>query len=135
MSRLTSSRNRTIILEIATPFMLLACLKSINSSLTTAKRLTAFTDELSENQNVKDQLERRTKLRTLCETRWSSRADSLYTFRTAFAVVSALETLKADHDDKAAECMNAILRFPLPSGREIQSTTKFSNRLTDLPIG
>ena len=77
-----------------------------------AKRLTAFTDELSKNQNVKDQLERRTKLRTLCETRWSSRADSLYTFRTAFAVVvSALETLKADHDDKAAQCMNAILRF------------------------
>ena len=77
-----------------------------------AKRLTAFTDDLSENQNVKDQLERRTKLRTLCETRWSSRADSLYTFRTAFAVVvSALETLKADHDDKAAQCMNAILRF------------------------
>ena len=77
-----------------------------------AKRLTAFTDELSENQNVKDQLERRTKLRTLCETRWSSRADSRYTFRTAFTVVvSALETLKADHDDKAAQCMNSILRF------------------------
>ncbi|VDI62435.1 Hypothetical predicted protein [Mytilus galloprovincialis] len=77
-----------------------------------AKSLTAFTEELSENENVQDQLERRTKLRTLCETRWSSRADSLYTFRTAFeVVVSALNSLKDDNDDKAAQSMNAILRF------------------------
>ncbi|CAG2193974.1 unnamed protein product [Mytilus edulis] len=77
-----------------------------------AKSLTAFTEELSENENIQDQLERRTKLRTLCETRWSSRADSLYTFRTAFeVVVSALNSLKDDNDDKAAQSMNAILRF------------------------
>ncbi|XP_063416002.1 zinc finger MYM-type protein 1-like [Mytilus trossulus] len=77
-----------------------------------AKSLTAFTEELSENENVQDQLERRTKLRTLCETRWSSRADSLYTFRTAFeVVVSSLNSLKDDNDDKAAQSMNAILRF------------------------
>ncbi|CAG2232520.1 unnamed protein product [Mytilus edulis] len=76
------------------------------------KHLTAFTEELSENENVQKQLERQTKLRTLCETRWSSRADSLYTFRTAFeVVVSALNSLKDDNDDKAAQSMNAILRF------------------------
>ena len=51
-------------------------------------------------------------MRTLCETRWSSRVESLYTFRTAFeVVVSALNSLKDDNDDKAAQSMNAILRF------------------------
>ena len=39
-------------------------------------------------------MERRAKLRTLCETRWASRADSLHIFRTAYpVVVESLETL------------------------------------------
>ncbi|CAG2214354.1 unnamed protein product [Mytilus edulis] len=77
-----------------------------------AKRLLAFSEELSDNQNVKEQLDRRTKLRTLCETRWSSRADSLFTFLNAFpVVVSSLEALKDDRDDKAAQYVNAILKF------------------------
>ena len=36
---------------------------------------------------VREEMERRAKLRTLCETRWASRADPLYTFRTAYPVV------------------------------------------------
>ena len=52
-----------------------------------AKRLLAFSEGLAENQTVQEQLDRRTKLRTLCETRWSSRADSLFTFLNAFPVV------------------------------------------------
>ena len=77
-----------------------------------AKQLLAFSEELSENQTVQEQLDRRTKLRTLCETRWSSRADSLLTFLNAFpVVVSPLEVLKDDHDDKAAQYIGAILKF------------------------
>ena len=77
-----------------------------------AKRLTAFSAELADNQNVQEEIERRWKWRTLCETRWSSRADSLFTFRTAFSVVvSALETLKNDKDEKAGLYLTAILKF------------------------
>ena len=44
--------------------------------------------------------------------RWSSRADSLFTFLNAFpVVVSSLEVLKDDHDDKAAQYIGAILKF------------------------
>ncbi|CAC5401909.1 unnamed protein product [Mytilus coruscus] len=63
------------------------------------KSLTAFTEELSaENENIQEQLERRKKLITLCVTPFA-------------VVVSALNSLKADNDDKAAQSMNAILRF------------------------
>jgi hypothetical protein len=44
--------------------------------------------------------------------RWSSRADSLFTFLNAFpVVVSSLEVLKDDHDEKAAQYIGAILKF------------------------
>ena len=77
-----------------------------------AKRLLAFSAELSENQTVQEQLDRHTKLHTLCETRWSSRADSLFTFLSVFpVVVSSLEVLKDDHDDKSAQYIGAILKF------------------------
>ena len=52
------------------------------------------------------------KLRTLCETRWASRADSLYTFRTAFpVVVQALESLAEDGDATARGYVSSILQF------------------------
>lgn len=77
-----------------------------------AKRLLSFFEELSQNETAKEKLEKRTKLRTLCETRWSSRADSLYTFLNAFpVVVSSLEALKEDNDDKAAKYLDSILKF------------------------
>ena len=38
--------------------------------------------------------------------------DALYAFLTAFSVVvSSLETLKTDHDEKTALYLNAILKF------------------------
>ena len=47
-------------------------------------------------------MDRRTKLRTLCETRWANRADALCNFRAAFPiVVQALEILSQDGDGKA----------------------------------
>ena len=51
------------------------------------KRLLAFQESLRQDVLVRDEMERRAKLRTLCETRWASRVDSLYTFRTAYLVV------------------------------------------------
>ena len=56
-------------------------------------------------------------LRTLCETRWASRAGMLCTFRTAFSVVvKALENLAENGDAKARGYMNSILQFDLIIG-------------------
>ena len=77
-----------------------------------AKRLEAFASELETDAQSKEALDGRRKLRTLCETRWMSRADSLTTFKQAFrVVVHALETLHDDHDSKAGQYLAAILRF------------------------
>lgn len=77
-----------------------------------AKRLAKFKSDLSTNENAQQEMEKRTKLRTLCETRWSSRADALKTFKASFAVVvSSLDFLKDDGDDKAGVRLSSILRF------------------------
>ena len=60
-----------------------------------AKRITAFADELSQDVATKEAMEGRTKLKTLCKTRWMSRADSLRTLNNAFRVVAhAIESLQ-----------------------------------------
>ena len=58
-------------------------------------------------------MERRAKPRTVCETRWSSRADSLYTgFRTPYPVVlQSLETLSEDRDGNARGVLCSIKQF------------------------
>ena len=57
-------------------------------------------------------MERRAKSRTLRETRWGSRADSLYTFRTGFpVVVRALESLAEGGDARARGYLSSILQF------------------------
>lgn len=77
-----------------------------------AKRLLAFQDALSQDIITKEEMERRSKLRTLCETRWASRADSLYTFRIAFpVVVQALQNLSEDGDSKARGYLCSIKQF------------------------
>ena len=53
----------------------------------------------------------RWKLHSLCEKRWTSREDSLYTFRVLFPVVHALEQLQQDGDEKAGQFLAANLRF------------------------
>ncbi|KAJ8317583.1 hypothetical protein KUTeg_005487 [Tegillarca granosa] len=69
-------------------------------------------DKLNSNEFAKGEMDKRTKLRTLCETRWSSRADALHTFKSSFSVVvSSLEALQADGDEKASARLGAILRF------------------------
>jgi hypothetical protein len=51
-----------------------------------AKKLHAFFDEREAGAATKENMEKRTKLRTLCEMRWTSRADALYTFKTSYRV-------------------------------------------------
>ncbi|CAG2257347.1 unnamed protein product [Mytilus edulis] len=77
-----------------------------------AKKMDAFYNEVDADILTKEELDGKRKLRTLCETRWTSRADSLYTFRVALPViVSALEHLRQDGDDKAGQFLAAISRF------------------------
>ena len=59
-----------------------------------SQKLQPFYEELDADVAKKDNMGKRTKLRTLCETRWTSRADVLYTFQASFPmVVRALENL------------------------------------------
>ncbi|XP_033729467.1 uncharacterized protein LOC117318612 [Pecten maximus] len=52
------------------------------------------------------------KLRTLCETHWTSRADALLTFLRAFpVVVRALEHLQENGDVKAGQHLHTILKW------------------------
>jgi hypothetical protein len=77
-----------------------------------AKKLGKLQDELDKNQNVKDKLDGKTKVQTLCETRWFSRTDALTNFKSAFPViVSSLEYLQSKGDDKSGVQLSAILRF------------------------
>ena len=77
-----------------------------------AKRLLAFQESLRQDVLVREEMERRGKLRTLCETRWASQADSLYTFQTAYPmVVQSLETLSDDGDGKARGYLCSIKQF------------------------
>ncbi|XP_068742324.1 zinc finger MYM-type protein 1-like [Montipora capricornis] len=77
-----------------------------------AERLLAFQESLRQDVLVREEMERRANLRTLCETRWASRADSLYTFRTAYpVVVQSLETLSDDGDGKARGYLCSIKQF------------------------
>ncbi|XP_052771191.1 52 kDa repressor of the inhibitor of the protein kinase-like [Mya arenaria] len=58
-------------------------------------------------------MEKRTKLQSLCATRWAAMADALFTFVSAFtAVESALNVLATEHGDtKAASYRSGILSF------------------------
>ena len=44
-------------------------------------------ESIDQNAQVREEMDRRVKLRTLCETRWASRADALYTFGAALESV------------------------------------------------
>lgn len=87
-----------------------------------------FQDEFLRDAESKTQMENPTKLRTLCKTRWSSRPDALYTFKTELSVVvHKLESLQQDGDDKAGPCLTAILHFEfiiaLVTAKHIPSNT------------
>ena len=77
-----------------------------------AKRLTAFNEALNQDELAKAQMDNRRKLKTLCETRWASRADALFIFKTSFTTVfTALETLADGGDSKARSYHCLISKF------------------------
>lgn len=74
-------------------------------------------------------MQRKTKLKTLCETRWTSRSDALTTFKNALpVVVHSLEYLSTQNDDKAALHLSAILRFEFIIGRVVCAVWSYTCR-------
>ena len=77
-----------------------------------AKRLRALQAELELDEGAQAGMRNRTKLQWLCETRWSSRANALYTLKSALTVVvTALEYLETDGDGKARSYLTSITKF------------------------
>lgn len=78
-----------------------------------AKRLLHFQENLSNDATTKAEMERRTKIVSLCETRWAARANALNTFRLSFpTIVETLEELEVEHkDSKASAYKHAVLQF------------------------
>ncbi|XP_053382648.1 uncharacterized protein LOC128549611 [Mercenaria mercenaria] len=73
-----------------------------------AKRLKVFKDVLENDLEAKEQMKRRQKLKPLCETRWASRSEALYTFKSAFSVshstLGQLATELGDSKARAYQC-------------------------------
>ena len=68
--------------------------------------------ELSTDNDVQAAMDKKSRLQTLCETRWVSRSDALTTFKRAFPViVHSLESLHQDSDEKAGLNIAAVSRF------------------------
>ena len=60
---------------------------------------------------IRDKMDRRQKLKTLCETRWASQSYSLFTILSAFLVVcSSFEELEHGCDAKRLGVTCAILQ-------------------------
>ena len=80
-----------------------------------AKKLNLFKEQLADGAVARTNIEGRQKLKTLCETRWASRSEALYTstFNAAFSTRHAtLGELSSDHSDsKAGPFQAAIERF------------------------
>ena len=77
-----------------------------------AKRLHALQAQLELDGDARAAMNKRTKLQSLCETRWTSRANALYTFKSALTVVvTALEYLATDGDGKARSYAISIQKF------------------------
>ena len=77
-----------------------------------AKRFLSFKENLENDADAKAEMERKTKLKTLCETRWFSKVDALTTFLQCFSVViSSLQDLADDGDSKARSYVCSIRQF------------------------
>ncbi|XP_052809538.1 zinc finger MYM-type protein 1-like [Mya arenaria] len=78
-----------------------------------AKRLLHFNENLNNDNVCREELERRTKLQSLCETRWAARSDALHTFLCSYrTVVTSVEELANNYgDSKAAGYNHSIQNF------------------------
>ncbi|WAR28914.1 hypothetical protein MAR_014618 [Mya arenaria] len=78
-----------------------------------AKRLLRYLNALENDAENREAMERRTKLQSLCETRWAARSNALHTFRCSVTtVVNTLEDISLKHGDtKAGPFKLAITQF------------------------
>ena len=78
-----------------------------------AKRLLRYQEALTNDAENRAAMTRRSKLQSLCETRWAARADALFTFKSSFtSVVDALDDLSTNYgDSKAGAFKLAITQF------------------------
>ena len=78
-----------------------------------AKRLLRYQEALTNDAENRAAMTRRSKLQSLCETRWAARADALFTFKSSFtSVVDALDDLSTNYgDSKAGVFKLAITQF------------------------
>jgi hypothetical protein len=77
-----------------------------------AKRLVTFKEQLQQDEVARGAMDDRTKLQNLCETRWYSRPDSLFTFKSCLTTVcNALEVLEEDGDASARSYRRSVQSF------------------------
>ncbi|XP_052809573.1 zinc finger MYM-type protein 1-like, partial [Mya arenaria] len=77
-----------------------------------AKRLLQFQETLAGDDVSREGMAERTRLRSLCETRWSARADALHTFLVSYrTVVTTLDRLADEGDTKAAVHKLSVTNF------------------------
>ncbi len=77
-----------------------------------AKRLDIYDNELQQNAEAKANVDKKTKLQVLCETRWASRASALFTFKASYdVVVASLALLDEDGGANARAYKASILKF------------------------
>ena len=82
------------------------------------KRLLSLKENLENDADAKEEIERKTKLKTLCETRWFSRVHALTSFLQCFSVViSSLKDLAVDGDSKARSYVCSICPAGTPQYR------------------
>ncbi|CAC5404223.1 unnamed protein product [Mytilus coruscus] len=85
---------------------------SIKEQASICQKVFFFKENLEQNAVVREEIGRRQKLKTLCETRWASRSESLHTFLTAFKVITdSLENLEQHGDSKARSYACSIKKF------------------------
>ena len=77
------------------------------------KKLGIFKENLATDNTARANLEGRQKLKFLCEARWASRSEALYTFKAAFSTAhTTLGELSTEHgDSKAGPFQAAIEKF------------------------
>jgi len=68
-----------------------------------AKRLLRYQEALTNDVENRAAMTRRSKLKSLCETRWTARADALFTFKSSFtSVMDVLNDLSTNYGDSKA---------------------------------
>ena len=78
-----------------------------------AKKLSIYKEHLKADEAAKENMDGHQKLKTLCETRWASRADALFTFKASLTTVhEVLGVLATEHSNAdAGAYQSAVEKF------------------------